>query len=142
MTGDEPKTPWHELLVALSGPAVTVLLVMLFGLGLGSVHSLTEVQWGSTEGLLYLPGGSHATAGLAALLYYLAMINTVLLVPPRVQPDTRVSSGRRPGLALDCLVGHGQQRDCPQKCRPRLSFAIDCSTGTNHEAIQEHSFAV
>jgi Zn-dependent protease len=78
--GSEPKTPWHELLVALSGPAVTVLLVVLFGLGLGGVLSLTEVKWGSTEGLLYLQGGSHATAGLAALLYYLAVINTVLLV--------------------------------------------------------------
>ena len=32
--GSEPKKPGHEILIALAGPAVTVVLIVLYGVGL------------------------------------------------------------------------------------------------------------
>lgn len=78
--GSEPKKPGQEILVALGGPAVTLLLIALFHLGLSLIIAASPVAWDLTEGILTLQGGSLLAAGSAGLLYYLGMINTVVLL--------------------------------------------------------------
>jgi Zn-dependent protease/predicted transcriptional regulator len=78
--GSEPKEPGHEVLIALGGPAVTVVLIVLYGVGLGLVAAWGAVGWDATDGVLHVQGGTLLTAGAAALLYYLGMINTAVLV--------------------------------------------------------------
>lgn len=76
----EPKKPGHEILIALGGPAVTLLLIVLYELGLGLIIARSPVAWDFTDGVLTLQGGTPLAARVAALLFYLGMINTILLV--------------------------------------------------------------
>ncbi len=76
----EPKKPGHEILLALGGPAVTVLLIVLFNLGLSLIVAGSGVGWNAADGILHLGGGSLLAAGSAGLLYYLGMINTAVLL--------------------------------------------------------------
>jgi Zn-dependent protease len=78
--GSEPKKPGHEILMALGGPAVTVVLILLYGLGLEVVAGAGSVGWDATDGILRLHGGSPLAAGAAGLLFYLGMINTGVLI--------------------------------------------------------------
>src|SRR5689334_24310621 len=78
--GSEPKRPGHEILIALAGPAVTVVLIVLYGVGLDLVAAAGSVGWDATDGTLRLQGGSSLAAGAAGLLYYLGMINTGVLI--------------------------------------------------------------
>jgi Zn-dependent protease/predicted transcriptional regulator len=78
--GSEPKKPGHEILIALGGPAVTVALIALYSVGLGLITASGGVGWDMTDGVLRLQGGTLLAAGGAALLYYLGMINTAVLV--------------------------------------------------------------
>jgi Zn-dependent protease len=78
--GSEPKKPVHEILIALGGPAVTVVLIVLYGVGLELVAAAGSVGWDATDGTLRLQGGSSLAAGAAGLLYYLGMINTGVLI--------------------------------------------------------------
>ena len=78
--GSEQKKPSHEILIALGGPAVTVALGVLYSVGLGLITAGGGVGWDATEGVLRLQGGTLPAAGVAALLYYLGMINTAVLV--------------------------------------------------------------
>ena len=78
--GSEPKKPGHEILIALGGPAVTVVLIVLYGVGLELVAAAGSVGWDATDGTLRLQGGSSLAAGAAGLLYYLGMINTGVLI--------------------------------------------------------------
>jgi Zn-dependent protease len=78
--GSEPKKPGHEILIALAGPAVTVVLIVLYGLGMELVVTAGSVGWDATDGTLRLRGGSSLAAGAAGLLYYLGMINTMVLI--------------------------------------------------------------
>lgn len=80
--GGEPRRPMHEIVVALAGPAVTVVLIIAFSLAFsvlltaGGIALLTNEDSGNMQ----LAGGGAASTGLAAVLYYLAMINIALLV--------------------------------------------------------------
>ena len=76
----EPKKPGHEILLALGGPVVTVLLIVLFNLGLSLIVAGSGVGWNAADGVLHLQGGSLLAAGSAGLLYYLGMINTAVLL--------------------------------------------------------------
>jgi len=78
--GSEPKKPGHEILIALGGPAVTLLLVVLYNVALGLVLASSQVGWDMTDGVLTIQGGTFLAAGSAGLLYYLGMINSVVLV--------------------------------------------------------------
>ena len=76
----EPKKPGHEILLALGGPVVTVLLIVLFNLGFSLIVAGSGVGWNAADGVLHLQGGSLLAAGSAGLLYYLGMINTAVLL--------------------------------------------------------------
>jgi Zn-dependent protease len=78
--GSEPKKPSHEILIALGGPAVTLVLIVLYQLGLSLIIAQSPVAWNFTDGILSLQGGTLPVAGSAGLLFYLGMINTVVLV--------------------------------------------------------------
>jgi Zn-dependent protease/CBS domain-containing protein len=78
--GGEPKQPRQEILIALGGPVVTLLLIGVYELGLSLVVANSDAAWQLSGGLLTLHGGSRVAAGAAALCYYLGFINTVLLV--------------------------------------------------------------
>lgn len=78
--GSEPKQPGHEILIALGGPAVTLLLIILYNLGLSLILAAGLTRWDMTDGVLSLQGGAWPAAGAAGLLFYLGMINTVLLI--------------------------------------------------------------
>lgn len=78
--GSEPKKPSHEILIALGGPAITLLLIVLYNLGLGLILAGSPTSWDMTDGILSLQGGTLPAAGAAGLLFYLGMINTVVLV--------------------------------------------------------------
>jgi Zn-dependent protease/CBS domain-containing protein len=78
--GSEPKKPSHEILIALGGPAVTVVLIVLYNVGFSLILAGSSVAWDMTDGILNLQGGSMMAAGGAGVLFYLGMINTVVLV--------------------------------------------------------------
>jgi Zn-dependent protease/CBS domain-containing protein len=76
----EPRRPMHEVLIALGGPIVTVLLIVLYNLGLSFILTWSPVAWNLSEGVLTLQGGTLLAAGGAAILFYLGMINTIVLL--------------------------------------------------------------
>jgi len=78
--GSDPKKPRQEILIALAGPAVTLVLIVLFGLGLSAVVSLGGIGLRADGAVIRLEGGSLIEAGSAALLGYLAYINALLLI--------------------------------------------------------------
>ncbi|MCS7047080.1 MAG: site-2 protease family protein [Gemmataceae bacterium] len=78
--GSEPNKAGHEIVIAVAGPVVTLLLILLYELGLTLIVMQSSVSWDLSSGILQLQGGSLATVGAAALLFYLGMINTFLLV--------------------------------------------------------------
>lgn len=78
--GGEPRKPRHEILIALGGPAVTLLLILFYNLCLSLLLAGSSVQWEITNSILKLQGGSLVAAGGAAVLFYLGMINTMVLV--------------------------------------------------------------
>lgn len=78
--GSEPKKPGHEVLIALGGPAVTLLLIALYRVGLSLIVAAGGIGWDVTDGVPRLQGGTPVAAGGAGLLYYLGMINTAVLV--------------------------------------------------------------
>lgn len=78
--GGEPKKPSHEILIALGGPVVTILLIVLYNLVFSLVLTWSPVAWNLTDGVLTLQGGTLLAAGGAAILFYLAMINTFVLL--------------------------------------------------------------
>jgi Zn-dependent protease len=78
--GSEPKKPSHEILIALGGPAVTLLLIVLYNVGLSLILAGSPAGWDLTDGILSLRGGNLPAAGGAAFLFYLGMINTIVLV--------------------------------------------------------------
>jgi Zn-dependent protease len=78
--GREPRKPSHEILVAIGGPVVTLLLIVLYNAGLTLIVAGTAVGWDVSEGMLRLQGGTLPAAGSAALLFYLGWINTAVLV--------------------------------------------------------------
>jgi CBS domain-containing protein len=59
---------------------VTVVLIVLYGVGLELVAAAGSVGWDATDGILSLRGGSSLAAGAAGLLFYLGMINTGVLI--------------------------------------------------------------
>ncbi|MCX8138428.1 MAG: site-2 protease family protein [Gemmataceae bacterium] len=80
--GGEPRRPMHEIVIAVAGPAVSVLLILVFSFAvslvvLGSGLTFVALEDGSGWQLL---GGSRWVSAVAALFYYLAMINTVLVL--------------------------------------------------------------
>jgi Zn-dependent protease/CBS domain-containing protein len=80
--GGEPRRPLHEIVIALAGPAVSVLLILGFSFGtallmLSGGLTLQPLEDGSGWQLL---GGSPWLSALTALLYYLGMINTALVL--------------------------------------------------------------
>lgn len=79
--GSEPKKPGHEILIAIGGPAVTLVLILLYDLGMALVLANSDVHWEIEEGILSnLQGGSQLAAGAAGLLYYLGFVNTMVLI--------------------------------------------------------------
>ena len=78
--GSEPKKPSHEILITLGGPAVTLLLIVLYSVGLSLMVAGGAIGWEATDGVLRLQGGTPLAAGAAGLLYYLGMINTAVLI--------------------------------------------------------------
>ncbi len=78
--GSEPKKPIHEILIALGGPAVTLLLIVLYQFGLSAIIMQSTVDWNLTDGILSLRGGSMLLAGSAGVLFYLSVINIMVLV--------------------------------------------------------------
>jgi Zn-dependent protease len=78
--GSEPKKSSHEILIALGGPAVTLLLIVLYNVGLILILAGSPAGWDMTDGILSLRGGTFWAAGSAGLLFYLGMINTMVLV--------------------------------------------------------------
>jgi Zn-dependent protease/CBS domain-containing protein len=79
--GSEPKKPSHEILIAIGGPAVTLVLIILYDLGMALILANSDVHWEIDEGILSnLQGGSHLAAGAAGLLYYLGFVNTMVLI--------------------------------------------------------------
>jgi Zn-dependent protease/CBS domain-containing protein len=80
--GGEPRRPVQEIVIALAGPAVSVLLILGFSFGasllmLAGGLTLQPLDDGSGWQLL---GGSPWFSALTALLYYLGMINTALVL--------------------------------------------------------------
>ncbi len=75
----EPRRPMQEIVIAIAGPAVTVLLIIVFILAL-----VVMIQAGVTVEMSDEAGiqihGPPVIASTAALLYYLGMINTFLLI--------------------------------------------------------------
>ncbi|HMP02430.1 MAG TPA: site-2 protease family protein [Gemmatales bacterium] len=78
--GAEPKKPSHEILIALGGPIVTLLLIVLYNAGFSLILTVTSTNWNLGAGLLSIAGGSTVLAGAAALLFYLGLINTIVLI--------------------------------------------------------------
>src|ERR1019366_1317902 len=78
--GGEPRKPIHEILIALGGPVVTVLLIVLYILGFSLILTWSPVNSTLTDGRLALQGGTLLAGGGAAILFYLAMINTFVLL--------------------------------------------------------------
>ncbi|MCS7270032.1 MAG: site-2 protease family protein [Gemmataceae bacterium] len=78
----EPRRPLHEIVIALAGPAVTVLLIVLFTAALVVLLPAAGLALHMTENAQgwQILGGNRFWAGLAATLYYLGMINTALLI--------------------------------------------------------------
>jgi Zn-dependent protease/CBS domain-containing protein len=73
----EPRKPSHEIMMALGGPVVTVLLIVLYALGLTLILATGGASW--TENGNFV-GDSAVTAGAAGVLYYLALINGMVLI--------------------------------------------------------------
>lgn len=78
--GAEPRKPSHEILIALGGPAVTLALIFVYSLLLSAVLGGSAGDWDVQAGMLSLQGRSLPVAGTAAVLYYLGMINTIVLI--------------------------------------------------------------
>ncbi|HMO35319.1 MAG TPA: site-2 protease family protein [Gemmatales bacterium] len=78
--GGEPRKPRQEILIALGGPAVTVILILFFNLCLSLLITGSSIHWDVSTGILKLQEGSLLAAGSAAVLFYLGMINTMVLI--------------------------------------------------------------
>ena len=78
--GSEPKKPSHEILIALGGPAVTLVLIVVYNVVFSLILAMSSIAWDTTDGVLNLHGGSLLAAGGAGVSFYLGMINTVVLV--------------------------------------------------------------
>lgn len=78
--GGEPKKPGQEILIALGGPAVSVLLIILYSVGLSLVLAGGAVRWEVSEGFLRFRGGTRLAVEGAGLLYYLGLVNTIVLL--------------------------------------------------------------
>ncbi len=107
--GSEPKKPGQEILLALGGPAVTLLLIVLFHAALGLLVAGGGVAWDVAGGVFTPQDGTPLAAGGAALLYYLGMINTGLLlfnlVPAFPLDGGRVLRGAVWSVTGDYLTG-------------------------------------
>ncbi len=89
ISGD-PKKPWHEILMALGGPAVTVVLIVLYVLAMTLIASATggavngvRLHWtGVLPNLepVLLSGVNRWLSAAFGLFSYLAWINVILLV--------------------------------------------------------------
>jgi len=78
--GSEPKRPGHEILIAIGGPVVTMLLIVVFQGLLALVLAASDITWDLSGEFLQLRGGTLLSAGAAAVLFYLGLINTVVLL--------------------------------------------------------------
>jgi Zn-dependent protease/CBS domain-containing protein len=76
----DPKKPGHELLIAVAGPAVTLVLILLFNLVFNVLLATSQITYTVVETGMSLQGGNWLTAGSAGLLFYLSLINTILLL--------------------------------------------------------------
>jgi Zn-dependent protease/CBS domain-containing protein len=80
--GSEPRRPMHEIIVAIAGPIVTGILIItfLFAFSIVLIVGGITLQSPADEGSWQLSGGPLTSAAAAALMHYLAMINTALLL--------------------------------------------------------------
>ncbi len=78
LTG-EPRRPMQEIVIAIAGPAVTLLLILIFAAALAvMIPTGVTLEISDEAGIQFQ--GPPAIAAIAALLYYLGMINTLLLI--------------------------------------------------------------
>ena len=109
----DPKKPSHEIAIAAAGPLVTLGLIGLFGVALTLVLSANNISWEFEGNQFQLTGESLVALGAAGLLFYLTMINLVLLIfnlIPAFPLDggriLRGSSGVPPATTYrDCIAG-------------------------------------
>jgi Zn-dependent protease/CBS domain-containing protein len=93
----KPKTPTHELLIALAGPAVNVLLVGLL--------VLAGVAWKGVEGFLALPQALGAAPGPSAeTLLTLLISSNVVLALFNLLPALPMDGGRVLRAALSWVM--------------------------------------
>jgi Zn-dependent protease/CBS domain-containing protein len=80
--GSDPKKPGHEILIAIGGPLVTLLLIVVFAGLLVLLHGSSDLSIDWESGLFPLPlhGSNPLALGLAGLAYYLCFVNVMLLV--------------------------------------------------------------
>jgi Zn-dependent protease len=76
----EPKKPGHEVVIALAGPAVTLALIVLYFAGEIVLATVAGARSELKGGLIELSGGGQALDGAGAVLFYLGVVNTVVLV--------------------------------------------------------------
>ncbi len=76
----EPKKAGHEIIIALAGPAVTLVLMAAYYLGAAVVATTSGLEFEAGPPISQFTGGSLAASGTAAVLFYLGWINTFVLV--------------------------------------------------------------
>ncbi len=80
ITGD-PRKPWHEILMALGGPAVTAVLIILYLAGMALIIAATGGEWVRTqEGAIGTGIDSRVAKAGLGLLSYLRTVNVILLI--------------------------------------------------------------
>jgi len=80
--GREPKTALHELLIALAGPLVNLVLAILLGLGmLALVGSSWFVHGGLSHSLMAPPSATTLVAALISANVALAVFNMIPALP-------------------------------------------------------------
>jgi len=95
-----PTNPWHELIIAIAGPLVNVVIAIVLALATGTAYALGVVDLAA----LQLQGGAFPRPSLEGLILWLLQAN-VSLVLFNLIPAFPLDGGRVLRAVLALLIG-------------------------------------
>jgi Zn-dependent protease len=95
-----PSNPWHELIIAIAGPLVNVMIAVALALATGTAYALGVVDLAA----LQLQGGAFPSPSLEGLIFWLLQAN-ISLVLFNLIPAFPLDGGRVLRAVLALLIG-------------------------------------